>query len=206
MELNRRRFLQAGGTAALMGTAGCDAPHKALWPYTGLPDEAKPPFATPSGESIEPHHPRAQSPHVRREAGAARAHSPLGQARGGCRGQVHRRTACAGKNQRRSRRVSRAEIRDTRPCPDRRVLRVPAPPPPRRTHPRHADPRRLLGASAVRGDGSVLERPLQHRHLQGRMQMAQAGRRPERHSATRAWKVPRTPRRLGQEPGDAHLP
>ena len=42
MELNRRRFLQAGGTAALMGTAGCDAPHKALWPYTGLPDEAKP--------------------------------------------------------------------------------------------------------------------------------------------------------------------
>ena len=153
-----------------------------------------------------PHHPRAQSPHVRREAGAARAHSPLGQARGGCRGQVHRRAACAGKNQRRSRRVSRAEIRDTRPRADRRVLRVPAPPPPRGTHPRHADPRRLLGASAVRGDGSVLERPLQHRHLQGRMQMAQAGRRPQRHSATRAWKVPRTPRRLGQEPGDAHLP
>jgi uncharacterized protein (DUF1800 family) len=53
MELNRRRFLQAGGTAALMGTAGCDAPHKALWPYTGLPNEAKPPFAPPSGESID---------------------------------------------------------------------------------------------------------------------------------------------------------
>ena len=45
MELNRRQFLQAGGTAAVLGTAGCDAPHKALWPYTGLPDEAKP---TPS--------------------------------------------------------------------------------------------------------------------------------------------------------------
>ena len=53
MELNRRRFLQAGGTAALMGTAGCDAPHKALWPYTGLPNEAKPPFAPPSGEPID---------------------------------------------------------------------------------------------------------------------------------------------------------
>ena len=48
MELNRRQFLQAGGTAAVLGTAGCDAPHKALWPYPGLPDEAKPPFATPS--------------------------------------------------------------------------------------------------------------------------------------------------------------
>ncbi len=52
MELNRRQFLQAGGTAAVLGTAGCDAPHKALWPYTGLPDEAKPPFAPPSGKSI----------------------------------------------------------------------------------------------------------------------------------------------------------
>ena len=28
MEFNRRRFLQAGGTAALMGTAGCDAPRR----------------------------------------------------------------------------------------------------------------------------------------------------------------------------------
>ena len=52
MEFNRRRFLQAGGTAALMGTTGCDSPHKALWPYTGLPNEAKPSFATPSGESV----------------------------------------------------------------------------------------------------------------------------------------------------------
>ena len=47
IELNRRQFLQAGGTAAVFGTAGCDAPHKAIWSYTGLPDEAKPPFATP---------------------------------------------------------------------------------------------------------------------------------------------------------------
>ena len=53
MELDRRQFLQAGGTAAVLGTAGCDAPHKALWPYTGLPNEAKPPFAPPSGESID---------------------------------------------------------------------------------------------------------------------------------------------------------
>ena len=53
MELNRRQFLQAGGTAAVWGTAGCDAPHKALWPSTGLPNEAKPPFAPPSGESID---------------------------------------------------------------------------------------------------------------------------------------------------------
>ena len=53
MELNRRQFLQAGGTAAVLGTAGCDAPHKTLWPYTGLPNEAKPPFAPPSGESID---------------------------------------------------------------------------------------------------------------------------------------------------------
>ncbi|MBT7735989.1 MAG: DUF1800 domain-containing protein, partial [Verrucomicrobia bacterium] len=53
MELDRRQFLQAGGTAAVLGTAGCDAPHKALWPYTGLPNEAKPPFAPPSGDSID---------------------------------------------------------------------------------------------------------------------------------------------------------
>ena len=53
MELDRRQFLQAGGTAAVLGTAGCDAPHKALWPYTGLPNEAKPPFAPPSGEPID---------------------------------------------------------------------------------------------------------------------------------------------------------
>lgn len=53
MELNRRRFLQAGGAAAVFGTAGCDAPHKALWPYAGLPIEAKPPFAPPSGDSID---------------------------------------------------------------------------------------------------------------------------------------------------------
>ena len=52
-ELNRRRFLQAGGAAAVLGTAGCDAPHKALWPYTGLPKEAKPPFAPSNGESID---------------------------------------------------------------------------------------------------------------------------------------------------------
>ena len=47
IELNRRQFLQAGGTAVVFGTAGRDAPHKALWSYTGLPDEPKPPFATP---------------------------------------------------------------------------------------------------------------------------------------------------------------
>ena len=51
--LNRRRFLQAGGAAAVLGTAGCDAPQQALWPYTGLPGEAKPPFAPPGGGSID---------------------------------------------------------------------------------------------------------------------------------------------------------
>ena len=47
IELNRRQFLKAGGTAAVLGTAGWNAPHEALWPYTGLRDEAKRPFATP---------------------------------------------------------------------------------------------------------------------------------------------------------------
>ena len=51
--LNRRRFLQAGSTAAMLGTAGCDVPRKAFWPYTGLPSEAKPPFAPPSGGSLD---------------------------------------------------------------------------------------------------------------------------------------------------------
>ena len=53
MALNRRRFLQAGGAAAVLGTAGCDAPQQALWPYTGLPGEAKLPFAPPGGGSID---------------------------------------------------------------------------------------------------------------------------------------------------------
>ncbi|MDP6794683.1 MAG: DUF1800 family protein [Verrucomicrobiota bacterium] len=51
--LNRRRFLQAGGTATLLGTAGCDAPQKAFWPYTGLPGGAEPAFAPPSGGSVD---------------------------------------------------------------------------------------------------------------------------------------------------------
>ena len=53
IELNRRQFLQAGGAAAMLGTAGCDAPQKALWPVTGLPGEAKPPFTPPGGGSID---------------------------------------------------------------------------------------------------------------------------------------------------------
>lgn len=32
--VNRRCFLRAGGAAAVLGTAGCDAPHKTFWPYT----------------------------------------------------------------------------------------------------------------------------------------------------------------------------